>query len=76
MANYAINRAAVSEVEGVDIAEVVAAIRTADPEATPEEVMAEAADQAEAIYAAQREERSEGREGDSPASPAPEGEAA
>jgi hypothetical protein len=27
------------------------------PEATPEEVLAEAADQAEAIYATQREER-------------------
>jgi predicted PurR-regulated permease PerM len=59
LANYAINLAAVSEVEGVDMAQVVAAISAADPEATPEEVMAEAADQAEAIYAAQQEEHTE-----------------
>jgi hypothetical protein len=41
----------------VDLAEVTTAIRAAYPEATPEEVLAEAADQAEAIYASQREER-------------------
>jgi len=46
------------EVEGVDLVTVTAAIRAAYPEATPEEVLAEAADQAEAIYANQREERS------------------
>jgi len=57
LANYMINMQAISEVEGVDLATVVAAISAADPEATPEEVMAEAADQAEAIYEAQREER-------------------
>jgi hypothetical protein len=43
--------------EGVDLGTVTAAIRAAYPEATPEEVLAEAADQAEAIYATQREEQ-------------------
>jgi len=57
LANYAINLQAIQEVEGVDLGEVVAAIHAADPDATPEEVIAEAADQAEAVYAAQREER-------------------
>src|SRR5664280_72488 len=57
LANYVINLQAVQEVEGVDLAEVTTAIRAAYPEATPEEVLAEAADQAEAIYASQREER-------------------
>ena len=57
LANYVINIQAVREVEGVDLAEVTTAIRAAYPEATPEEVLAEAADQAEAIYASQREER-------------------
>ncbi len=57
LANYFINLQAVQEVEGVDLGEVTAAIRAAYPEATPEEVLAEAADQAEAIYATQREER-------------------
>ena len=58
LANYVINLQAVQEVEGVDLLEVTTAIRAAYPEATPEEVLAEAADQAEAIYATQREERS------------------
>lgn len=58
LANYVINVQAVQEVEGVDLGTVTAAIRAAYPEATPEEVLAEAADQAEAIYATQREERS------------------
>jgi predicted PurR-regulated permease PerM len=58
LANYVINIQAVHEVEGVDLLEVTTAIRAAYPEATPEEVLAEAADQAEAIYATQREERS------------------
>lgn len=58
LANYVINLQAVQEVEGVDLGTVTAAIRAAYPEATPEEVLAEAADQAEAIYATQREERS------------------
>ncbi len=58
LANYVINIQAVQEVEGVDLLEVTTAIRAAYPEATPEEVMAEAADQAEAIYATQRDERS------------------
>lgn len=58
LANYVINLQAVQEVEGVDLATVTTAIRAANPEATPEEVLAEAADQAEAIYATQREERS------------------
>lgn len=58
LANYIINVQAVQEVEGVDLLEVTTAIRAAYPEATPEEVLAEAADQAEAIYATQREERS------------------
>jgi len=58
LANYVINIQAVQEVEGVDLVEVTTAIRAAYPEATPEEVLAEAADQAEAIYATQREERS------------------
>ena len=58
LANYVINVQAVQEVEGVDLLEVTTAIRAASPEATPEEVLAEAADQAEAIYATQREERS------------------
>ncbi len=57
LANYVINLQAVQEVEGVDLVEVTTAIRAAYPEATPEEVLAEAADQAEAIYATQREER-------------------
>jgi predicted PurR-regulated permease PerM len=57
LANYVINLQAVQEVEGVDLVTVTAAIRAADPEATPEEVLAEAADQAEAIYATQRDER-------------------
>ena len=57
LANYVINLQAVQEVEGVDLGTVTAAIRAAYPEATPEEVLAEAADQAEAIYATQREER-------------------
>jgi predicted PurR-regulated permease PerM len=57
LANYVINLQAVQEVEGVDLLEVTTAIRIAYPEATPEEVLAEAADQAEAIYASQREER-------------------
>jgi predicted PurR-regulated permease PerM len=57
LANYVINLQAVQEVEGVDLHEVTTAIRAAYPEATPEEVLAEAADQAEAIYATQREER-------------------
>jgi len=57
LANYVINLQAVQEVEGVDLLEVTTAIRAAYPEATPEEVLAEAADQAEAIYATQREER-------------------
>ena len=57
LANYVINLQAVQEVEGVDLAEVTTAIRAAYPEATPEEVLAEAADQAEAIYATQRDER-------------------
>jgi predicted PurR-regulated permease PerM len=59
LANYMINMQAISEVEGVDMAMVIAAISAADPEATPEEVMAEAADQAEAIYEIQREERAD-----------------
>jgi predicted PurR-regulated permease PerM len=58
LATYVINLQAIQEVEGVDLLEVTAAIRAAYPEATPEEVLAEAADQAEAIYATQREERS------------------
>jgi predicted PurR-regulated permease PerM len=58
LANYVINLQAVQEVEGVDLVTVTTAIRAAYPEATPEEVLAEAADQAEAIYATQREERS------------------
>jgi len=57
LANYVINLQAVQEVEGVNLAEVTTAIRAAYPDATPEEVIAEAADQAEAIYAAQRDER-------------------
>ena len=57
LANYVINIQAVQEVEGVDLLEVTSAIRAAYPEATPEEVLAEAADQAEAIYATQRQER-------------------
>ena len=57
LANYVINLQAVQEVEGVDLLEVTTAIRAAYPEATPEEVLAEAADQAEAIYETQREER-------------------
>jgi predicted PurR-regulated permease PerM len=57
LANYLINLQAVQEVEGVDLLTVTTAIRAAYPEATPEEVLAEAADQAEAIYATQREER-------------------
>jgi predicted PurR-regulated permease PerM len=57
LANYFINLQAVQEVEGVDLVEVTTAIRAANPEATPEEILAEAADQAEAIYATQREER-------------------
>jgi predicted PurR-regulated permease PerM len=57
LANYVINLQAVQEVEGVDLVEVTTAIRAANPEATPEEILAEAADQAEAIYATQREER-------------------
>lgn len=57
LANYVINVQAVQEVEGVDLGTVTAAIRAAYPEATPEEVLAEAADQAEAIYASQRGER-------------------
>jgi predicted PurR-regulated permease PerM len=57
LANYVINVQAVQEVEGLDLVTVSAAIRAAYPEATPEEVLAEAADQAEAIYATQREER-------------------
>jgi predicted PurR-regulated permease PerM len=57
LANYVINLQAVQEVEGVNLLEVTTAIRAAYPEATPEEVLAEAADQAEAIYATQREER-------------------
>jgi len=57
LANYVINLQAVQEVEGVDLTEVTTAIRAAYPEATPEEVLAEAADQAEAIYATQRDER-------------------
>jgi predicted PurR-regulated permease PerM len=57
LANYMINLQAVQEVEGVDLLQVTTAIRTAYPDATPEEVLAEAADQAEAIYATQREER-------------------
>ena len=58
LANYVINIQAVQEVEGMNLLEVTSAIRAAYPEATPEEVLAEAADQAEAIYATQREERS------------------
>ena len=58
LANYVINIQAVQEVEGMDLLEVTTAIRAAYPEATPEEVLAEAADQAEAIYATQRQERS------------------
>jgi predicted PurR-regulated permease PerM len=58
LANYVINIQAIAEVEGVDLVEVTTAIRAAYPQATPEEVLAEAADQAEAIYASQREERS------------------
>jgi predicted PurR-regulated permease PerM len=57
LANYVINVQAVQEVEGVDLGTVTAAIRAAYPDATPEEVLAEAADQAEAIYATQRDER-------------------
>jgi predicted PurR-regulated permease PerM len=57
LANYVINLQAVHEVEGVDLLEVTTAIRAAYPEATPEEVLAEAADQAEAIYATQRDEK-------------------
>jgi hypothetical protein len=57
LANYVINLQAVQEVEGVNLLEVTTAIRAAYPDATPEEVLAEAADQAEAIYATQREER-------------------
>ena len=60
LANYVINLQAVQEVEGVDLGTVTAAIRAAYPEATPEEVLAEAADQAEAIYATQRDERTAG----------------
>jgi predicted PurR-regulated permease PerM len=57
LANYVINLQAVQEVEGVNLLEVTTAIRAAYPDATPEEVLAEAADQAEAIYATQRDER-------------------
>ena len=57
LASYVINMQAVQEVEGVDLGTVTAAIRVAYPDATPEEVLAEAADQAEAIYATQRDER-------------------
>jgi predicted PurR-regulated permease PerM len=57
LASYVINVQAVQEVEGVDLGTVTAAIRVAYPDATPEEVLAEAADQAEAIYATQRDER-------------------
>jgi predicted PurR-regulated permease PerM len=57
LANYVINLQAVQEVEGVDLLTVTTAIREAYPEATPEEVLAEAADQAEAIYATQRDEK-------------------
>jgi predicted PurR-regulated permease PerM len=57
LANYVINLQAVQEVDGVDLLTVTTAIRAAYPEATPEEVLAEAADQAEAIYATQRDER-------------------
>ena len=41
----------------MDLLEVTTAIRVAYREATPEEVLAEAADQTEAIYVSQREER-------------------
>ncbi|HEX7591552.1 MAG TPA: AI-2E family transporter [Candidatus Limnocylindrales bacterium] len=57
LANYVINLQAVQEVEGVNLLEVTTAIHAAYPDATPEEVLAEAADQAEAIYATQQDER-------------------
>jgi len=57
MANYFIDLRAISEIEEVDLDTVVADILAADPNATPEEVMAEAADQAEATLEASREEQ-------------------
>jgi hypothetical protein len=58
MANYFIDLRAVAEIEGVDLDTVVAQIMKTDPDATPEEVMSEAADQAEATLEASREKES------------------
>jgi len=57
MANYFIDLRAVAEIEGVDLDTVVAEILAADPDATPEEVMSEAADQAEATLETSRQEQ-------------------
>jgi predicted PurR-regulated permease PerM len=55
LARYVVNRRAVDEVEGIDLEEVVAEVRAADPEISLDEAVAIAADQAEAIVAEQEE---------------------
>jgi len=56
---YVVNRRAVDEVEGIDLAEVVAQVQAADPEIPLDEAVAIAADRAEALI----EDRSQGRAG-------------
>jgi predicted PurR-regulated permease PerM len=57
LARYVINRRAVDEVEGIDLAEVIAQVQAADPEIPLDEAVAIAADRAEALI----EDRSQAR---------------
>jgi Predicted permease len=70
LVRYVINRRAVQEVEGIDLEEVVAEMREADPTLPLYEAVSMAADRAEAL----EEDRSEAPEAaeESPASAAPE----
>jgi predicted PurR-regulated permease PerM len=61
LVRYVVNRRAVDEVEGIDLAEVVAQVQAADPEIPLDEAVAIAADRAEALI----EDRSQGRAGTS-----------
>ncbi len=51
LGRYVVNRRAVNEVEGIDLADAVAEVRAADPDITLDEAVAIAADQAEALVA-------------------------
>jgi len=68
LVRYVVNRRAVDEVEGIDLAEVVAQVRAGDPEIPLDEAVAIAADRAEALV----EDRSQARAGASSSGGEPE----